>query len=303
LLLEIKRMNAKTPTKSEGIAGGGAVPSAAVDSEVQALKKRIEEMNKNIDHLAAMVEKVNLKQEEHEKSELETYIVGNKRKKILLADPIPDPEPVDPIPEPEVTAPEPMEVTSMPNLDDAEASPLPPALPLPDVSPVSHRDLSNGSSSTDSEFVDQLFKQFGDDEVEFLQFDEPSFEDNRPDPELMQRLSDALMVLPKEIQEMIVERLIESITSPTFLKTYSTSNASESSQTPVVAADKIVPQVELLDDNNKTDEQQHEAAVPLAAATLAALLQHLCQHAQKSGDKLPNTKAIAKILPVVPVHA
>ena len=44
-----------------------------------------------------------------------------------------------------------------------------------------------------------------------------------------------------------------------------------------------------------------EVAVPLAAATLAALLQHLCAQAQ-GNEKIPN-KAMSKILPVVPVHA
>ena len=277
---EIKRMNA---AKTTPVKEGGAAP-AEVNTEVQALKKRIEEMHKNIDHLTAMVEKVNLKQEEkerEEKEQMELYGVGHKRKKIVVADPIPEPEPVASIPD--MQEEEPMEVVShMEDNDTAyQVAPLPPVLPLPDVSPVSHRELSNGSNSTDNEFVDQLFKQFGDDEVEFLHLDEPVDEvpDNRPDPELMQRLSDALMVLPKEIQEMIVERLIQSITSPDFLK-----NATTTPEPPVV----------------EKPAERH-----LAAATLAALLQHLSQHASQHGDDDDNkpNKSISKFLPVVPVHA
>merc|ERR1719428_1514417 len=36
----------------------------------------------------------------------------------------------------------------------------------------------------------------------------------RPSAELMNRLSDALSLLPREIQELIVDRLIQAITSP-----------------------------------------------------------------------------------------
>merc|ERR1711935_1018899 len=36
----------------------------------------------------------------------------------------------------------------------------------------------------------------------------------RPRAELMNRLSDALSLLPREIQELIVDRLIQAITSP-----------------------------------------------------------------------------------------
>ena len=148
------------------------------------------------------------------------------------------------------------------------------------------------SNSTDTEFVDKLFTQFGDDDVEFLDLDDPT-PDNRPDPELMQRLSDALMVLPKEIQEMIVERLIQSITSPDFEKKVVLKATEEPKQpTPAVPVEM------------DTEKQQREVAVPLAAATLAALLQHLCQQMPEGGSsqKVPTTK-ISKILPVVPVHA
>lgn len=308
LLSEIKRMNGGKTEKKDNTAA--AVPVAAVDSEVQALKKRLEEMNKNIDQLTAMVEKVNLKQEEHEKEmehvrvpehEYEQTIgVGNKRKKVVLADPIPEPEPVGSLGlEPVV----PMSAHSSSDhmaLDDLATLPLPPTLPLPDPAPMSTlREMSTTSNITDTEFVDQLLTQFDDeDDVEFLGLDESAVQkdvpkDNRPDPELMRRLSDALAVLPKNIQEMIVDRLIQSITSPDFEKNVVLKEANTTPQTP---EDKP-PAVPVEMDADK----QREVAVPLAAATLAALLQHLCQQAQ-GNEKVPN-KAISKILPVVPVHA
>ena len=41
-----------------------------------------------------------------------------------------------------------------------------------------------------------------------------SDDDNRPREELMRRLSDALSLLPRNVQELIVDRLIHAITSP-----------------------------------------------------------------------------------------
>ena len=302
LLSEIKRMNgAKMEKKETAAAAAQAAPVAAVDSEVQALKKRIEEMNKNIDQLTAMVEKVNLKQEEQEKEKdfEQTLMVGNKRKKVVLADPIPEPEPVVSLLIEPVLPMSTHSSSSNMALDDLATLPLPPTLPLPEPAPMSVlREMSTTSNVTDTEFVDHLLTQFDDDDdVEFLNLDEPPVErdllkDNRPDPELMQRLSDALAVLPKNIQEMIVDRLIQSITSPDFEKNV----VLKASTTPCTPEEKP-PAVPVEMDADK----QREVAVPLAAATLAALLQHLCKHAQ--GDEKVHNKAISKILPVVPVHA
>lgn len=310
LLSEIKRMNAAKVEKKESTAAVATVPVvAAVDSEVQALKKRLEEMNKNIDQLTAMVEKVNLKQEEHEmgKEHEQAYeqaiTVGNKRKKVVLADPIPEPEPVGSFALEPVL---PMSAHSSSEhmaLDDLATMPPAPTFPLPDPAPMSTvREMSTTSNITDTEFVDQLLTQFDDDnDMEYLtSFEEPPKEmdganDNRPDPELMQRLSDALMLLPKNIQEMIVERLIQSITSPDFEK--NVVPKPQVSSTPRTTPEEKPSAVPVEMDADK----QREVAVPLAAATLAALLQHLCQHAQ-GDEKIPN-KNISKILPVVPVHA
>jgi len=323
LLSEIKRMNAATPKSSSSNNGtASAKSSAAVDaSEVKALKARIEEMNKNIDHLTAMVEKVNLKQEQqqHQVPENENdYFVGNKRKKVLIQeDAVSQPEHVASlstttnfvVPEPAMSTDVMMQ--SMPELsasmamDDLEALPAPDTLPLPDPAPFSGRQLSTETTQTDLDFVDQLLHLDGDDnddddyendDGKFLTLlEEPttspnSNKHNRPDPELMQRLSDALAVLPKNMQEMIVERLIQSITSPDFEKNF----------VPYITPEPKQPTVEV---NSNHTNAHHQAAVPLAAATLAALLQHLCAQASNNKDATPTNKLVSKILPVVPVHA
>ena len=302
LLSDIKRMNAAQPKHGTSASPNAVTSSATVveASEVQALKARIEEMNKNIDHLTAMVEKVNLKQEVHEQEQCqvpmeEDYFVGNKRKKVLASDDTTMPAPVVSfvVPEPALstvmmTMPEPS--TSM-AMDDLEALPAPDTLPLPDPAPFSGREMSTDTTQTDLDFVDQLLHldsdedEDDDDEVQFLApFEEPvvHHNNNRPDPELMQRLSDALALLPKNMQEMIVDRLIQSITSPDFEKNF-----------------VPTPQPEAV-----PVEVDRQAAVPLAAATLAALLQHLCAQASSASNKdAPTHKIISKILPVVPVHA
>eukprot|EP00977_Amphora_coffeiformis_P018003 scaffold6073_cov169-Amphora_coffeaeformis.AAC.2 len=310
-------MNAATP-KTSNNGNATEKTTVAVDaSEVQALKARIEEMNKNIDQLTAMVEKVNLKQEQHlhqvpDCSEQE-FFVGNKRKKVLVQDDAaPEPENVVSLPAisttnfvvPESTMSTDVIMASMPEpsasmaMDDLEALPVPNSMPLPDPAPFSGRQMSNDTTQTDLDFVDQLLHMDEDDdddedEGQFLaHLEEPTTpnhnQHNRPDPELMQRLSDALAVLPKNMQEMIVERLIQSITSPDFEKNFVPCITPEPKQTTVEV------------NNNSA---HHQAAVPLAAATLAALLQHLCAQASKDKDAAPTNKVISKILPVVPVHA
>ena len=163
-------------------------------SEVQSLKKRIEEMTKDIDQLTQMIEKVSVKQDEIDKEP--------KRSKYdieSLPMPIPILSSMDPPVEPDLPL-------SDVDMDELDSLPLPARVPF-----FSRQD----SSMSDSEFVDQLFTAFN--EEDFLEEstlpDNNTSNNNRPDPKLMKRLSDALELLPKSIQELIVDRLISSITS------------------------------------------------------------------------------------------
>jgi hypothetical protein len=62
----------------------------------------------------------------------------------------------------------------------------------------------------DDAFVDELFTAFQEDE---LLAPPVEGDPNLPDPALMRRVSDALMLLPRDIQEIIVDRLVAAITS------------------------------------------------------------------------------------------
>ena len=261
-------------------------------SEVQTLKKRIDEMTKNMDALTEMVQKVSLQQQQETALELP----GTKRKKIAseeltgLQNSLPDGVLSSPL----------MDLDDMPLMDGVGSMELIPPAPVPFTE-------SRESSLDSNEFVDQLFTAFHEDEGLLGSLDGsassldepttstsgigsfPSCNSNRPDPELMKRLSDALELLPKGTQEMIVNRLIAAITSTDFLAVG-------------------MP--------NDPKEQQHPPQpTPLAAATFAALLQHYTNQIKEtkirktvgpsSSDEAQSSakKQLQKTIPVIPVHA
>ncbi|KAL7581164.1 hypothetical protein ACA910_005953 [Epithemia clementina (nom. ined.)] len=286
LLTEIKRMNGqKTVEKKEE-----KLPESKVVSvEVAALKKRIDEMTKNIDALTAMVAKVNLKQEQQEVAETSS-LIGSKRKKA-------DPEiPVS-------FAVKPDEMMSNVEMEEFASLPLPDPIPLsnPDIpvtsssiipEPLVSRETSDGDVS-DADFVNQLFTAFEDDEDGLLQFDGESSEEepsssNKPDPLLMRRLGDALAVLPRNVQEMIVDRLIKAITSTDFVESCVQQAAKMEG-----AECSVVPKKEVTRPSSNVMNN-----APLAAATFAALLHHYTSQCQ--GKDVRN---VSKTLPIIPAHA
>ncbi|GKY99329.1 Heat shock factor protein 4 [Mayamaea pseudoterrestris] len=264
-----------------------------VTSEVIQLKKKIAEMTKNIDELTTLVQKVSLKQEENDK-------VGNKRLKPGVDDPKGKEDTVRPdammsnADVDEVVGLEPVESMMMGVAPDFAFS-IPDPVALASTSPVS-------SIETDNEFVDSLFDVFAQDpDVELL--DEVvatkgngSYA-NHPDPELMRRLGDALMLLPKEIQEMIVDRLIAAIMN-TDIATNKKAVAAVEEE--VHKFEEVVPVTEDYEEENEqqfdASDRRRENSLPLAAATLAALLHHYStEFAAKSHQK--HTR-----IPVIPVH-
>jgi hypothetical protein len=324
LLTEIKRMNGQKSTTTTNSTNSNSSTTSnstaksavkeedtGVKSEVQVLKKRIEEMTKNIDKLTNMVEKVSLKQDapvpygNHQSSgETSADTVSapvNKRKKVAPEDDF-----------------RPDEMLSGMDLEDEMDIPAP---EMPSPMPLSP-ESSNATELTqisDNEFVDQLFTAFKDDDVEEVfeeafKLDAPleaplqalppvvapmiTYNKNGPDPELMTRLGDALILLPKETQEMIVDRLIAAITSTDSLENASWSPKAALKEAPVkptkVVSMKLPPSAV---PQSPPDQQEAGAGLPLAAATLAALLHHYS--AQLKG-KSPHKMETA--IPVIPVH-
>jgi hypothetical protein len=288
---QLQKKETSTPASS---AAPSSPPKAApapiiqqensqLKSEVSNLKSRIEAMTKNIDELTSMVQKVTLATKLPEEDGAND---NKKRTKV-------EQEPAKLVEQDFFVTPD-EPVSAISSAMELDAFPLPPSMPSP--MPVVDRTCTSSSELSDEGFVDQLFTAFKTEEL--VEFDEgetlpdapsSSSDDshNRPRPELMNRLSDALSALPREIQELIVDRLIQAITSPKDIQ----ENIAHIKKT---VTDKQQEDQELLQVAPTKDPKQI-ANLQLAAATLAALLS---QCGGETGLKDSHSKAL-----LIPVHA
>jgi len=309
LLSEIKRMNGQKSSKGTNNSNEKKQDPDALKSELKTLKKRIEDMSKNMDELTCLVQKVSIKQDHDVPTE-----VGKKRKKEDAG--LPDP----------YSEIRPDELISSMDLDEDFKIPAMPSPELPEREDTDHANLS------DIDFVDKLFNVFSEDDTDGIQVEPeiilsapaqstleseatfappsplspsiplPELEGSKPDPELMNRLSEALSILPRNMQELIVERLVTAIMNTESLeKTIDVATTvSETGVTSnVVPSGKALPAKVFPSPvvENKTIDTSPEVPIgmPLAAATLAALLSHY-----SSQVKAQN---VQKTIPVIPVHA
>jgi hypothetical protein len=234
--------------------------NSALKTEVGQLKSKLDQMTKNIDDLTRMVQKVSLQQQEPTAPPL-VMNQNHKRTKVEEAamPPLPD---------------IPHSYTKKMEVDDF----APPCIPSP-----MHPTLTNSETSdlSDDTFVDQLFTAFKTENFEFVEDTVMSpaqpLKTNRPRPKLMTKLSDALEVLPTQIQELIVNRLVQAITAP-----------------------KEIQESLYNDDDEKVVPQSPSDNLPLAAATLAALLAQYGEDAIKAAAA--HAKDSHKAL-LIPVHA
>lgn len=294
LLGEIKRMNGQkqqqkketpeSPTSAQLptpiVPPVAETENSALKSEVSNLKQRIEAMTRNIDELTSMVQKVTLAT----CPPTELQINDNNKRTKLEDTVIPDDSLSAPMLVLDTPETSPGETSSSMDLD---AFPLPPSIPSP--MPLGDRTSTSSTELSDEGFVDQLFTAFKtEDYVEFYDSDtmpdvkpDNDKESNRPRPELMNRLSDALSALPRDIQELIVDRLIQAITSP---KEIQEKIAAVTQKDEIKSTLQVAP----------TKDPKQIANLQLAAATLAALL------SQCSGEtkQQSHTKAL-----LIPVHA
>jgi hypothetical protein len=282
--------------------------SFVLKSEVTSLKQRIEDMTKNIDQLTSLVQKVTLNQQVQATDPSSTSIdavceeAGSKRKKMDLTGSPRD----EPVPDAALS-----DIRSM-DLDDMPL--MPPSLPSP-MRVEGAREASTTSDLSDEGFVNDLFTVFKTEDFEFDDMESTSTplsarkESQHPRPELMEKLSDALALLPRDIQEMIVDRLIEAITSPKQIQdsiaaAHCLGDVKATSVTrvmtkPLPAQVPQSPVIHELDSVATPEPMSHSGVgLPLAAATLAALLSQYGQVA-----KAHKQQQAHKTLPVIPVHA
>jgi len=391
--------SASLPTPNSTMSGGGENSDALMKNELDTLKKRIEEMNKNMNELTSMVQKVTLSGSTKDEEE---NMIGAKRKKTdqtsndshLLPDavgsaasshasPFTATTPVlnsnPPSVSPQLIGSNsdavaaaaafaadgdymgvlirPDEMLSSVLEDDVFDDQILP-MDIGGTEPVQLQafgntasasasydgDNSAGSSSctdsnnTNAGMLDDLmdttaahllpdpsFAAKNNDEEALLQGPPPqqkaalppredmprSRRRNRADPVLMERLSEALAVLPKEMQEQIVERLIAAITT-TDLFASGGRGATVRPRSPSVGGSAV----EQEDDEDGTtvsaaddETDSAEVGMPLAAATLEALLRHYSaqikqhQHSRSSASSSSNGSKSGNSIPVIPVHA
>jgi len=291
LLGEIKRMNgqkqqqAKEKTTSQATSMNTEKENSALKSEVSNLKQRIEAMTKNIDDLTTMVQKVTLGANPNATQRAqETVNANNKRTKTVAESEHIKVKPsvaVSPmVPDQTMSAPSPPEIASM-DLDDL----MPPSIPSP--IPTHREESTNNQDLSDEGFVDQLFTAFKTEDFDFDETEDLPSQgvSNRPRPELMDRLSDALSNLPRDIQELIVDRLIQSITAPKEIQdNIKASNClKETTMVAGTGGGKALPSAVVSPTPATVEEKP--LALPLAAATLAALLSQYGESKPSSAAK------------------
>jgi hypothetical protein len=331
--------------RSETTATNTALSSEAenlkLKTEVTSLKERIEAMTKNIDQLTTMVQKVTLNQEE-EKMKLSDNMFHKRPKVESENQDVTFPDVAFSIPasneehdmstEMNETKHEGPEETPSAMYTDMLPS-MPSPARIDTLPPL--RETSGTSQFTDG-FMDELFSsfkgstecdlEFSDDEnspwtpavsPETTSFSNPH---NRPSAELMNRLSDALSMLPRDIQEMIVDRLIETITAPKEVQ--ESIQVAHALEEVMGRRPNSVPQspkhepADAMDEDDCQDvdvlAKESSSTLPLAAATLAALLERYGKrhhhdvddhHVVAAAAALKKSKDATQKSLLIPVHA
>ncbi|KAL9179199.1 hypothetical protein ACHAXT_008489 [Thalassiosira profunda] len=327
LLAQIKR----TPNASAPLTKGAVVPRAPTSSsaasskapngggkpeevshlkgEMQDLKQRIASMTKNIDELTDLVKKVSVKDEEGSSPTVSPGSVGlgNKRKKLDSA----GEQEMEDLP---------MMPDWTPSTSDLVGDSLLLGEPFPDVPTSGGSSPAPSPTPSDDAFVDDLFQAFADEDpipgLDDLDESAEGRSTNKPDPALMQRIEDSLATIPRDMHEMVANRLIDAIsdTQP-IAKSAASLFPSEGSgaESQVVQPDRSISMDE---GATSAQPQAREGAsgsttaasipLPLAVATLKTILAEYgvlveCRRApcKESLDRSRFTKS----LPVVPMHA
>jgi len=324
LLVDIRRSNSQSVTEKVKLAPKAKIEDVTgLKSEVNTLKDRIAQMTTNIDQLTSLVQNITMNEKKVKVEDIpretmeENVPPGSKRKKLDAPLPASLPIIADCIP----STPS---LSTKSEMDGVEFTPNA-MFPLE----LSTRQDSLGSNISDEAFVDELFNAFGDHETTgclpepcmpdsclpepISSIDDQSMSEinsssssldgdvlkhpNAPDEKLMNKLSNALTVLPKDVQEMLVNKLIATITSSAALKSHLDA---------VTLSDKEFVGDKKMDTGLLSDpllsgmkEPTPDITLPLAAATLTNIISH---YSQVMKNKACNP-AKSTALPVIPIHA
>ena len=334
-MAEIKRSNSNRPSNSTSdgrtkakskLNANSKVPVeekkeevSELKNELNTLKNKIAQMSSNIDELTTLVHNVTLKEKNANTNATTTVAVkadpdpadasasvGKKRKKATGS-------PMDMVVDQVMSSASVPINTASATVRQLDEMTFNPATIFPSDSVESAAPIPD----SDEAFVDELFNAFGDDmeiipdsiscssvsvspvqtplkdEMTCASSTASSTDSNAPDEKLMHNLSDALTLLPKDIQELLVNRLISTITSSDALKSHL-----DSLDSTTVEKKEPTPMPKECATQCFSMEQNPDVALPLAAATLTALM---TQFSVAMKDK--KNPVLNKSLPVIPIHA
>jgi len=281
LLSEIKKSNQIEPAEKQEVD--------ALKNEVKDLKSQLASMSKNMEQLASLVGTMMKNQEEQQKR-ANRFVQDPPSKKRRISVSIPNQQmsiskPVPPSP---VKSMQPLSVTSLPDASTANDSDFyaVPDMPLPPASPFQSKDFSKDSSMASivgslSEYDEDLLATLltlDDDSETILDKSKPetevpdttmslppskSMQEGQIDAKLVEQLRHSLNNLPKNLQELFVERLVNAIASP------------ESFQKQVEAVTAIA-QAAAQDAKSRTNDTNmngnNQQSVELATAALGSFL-------------------------------
>lgn len=309
-------------------------------SEMQELKQRVESMTKSIDELTDLVKNVSVKEDMQEGGGVGRLVTpkaatvepeqGNKRKKTDTTAATPataslvkheiDEVMDDDLPVIQEWFHSSSDVVGMDSLLFSDE-------PLPDLTTSLIR--TGSPTPSDDTFVDDLFQAFvGEDSLVPELDTDPTLDqpDNRntPDPLLMKRIEDSLSTLPRDMHEMVANRLIDAISNSRPIVESASSlfpSCQQSSVCETVADDRCHildecedssrPATAVTAIDTTTTKTVPTIPLPLAVATLKTILAEYgvsveCTHrasCKDSAASLENRTMFTKSLPVVPMNA
>ena len=237
LLAEIRKSNHQENAEKQDVDG--------LRAEIKSLKTRMTNMNREMEKMASLV--ANLMQNQHLQSKGQVSstmdlppappaLVSNKKRKVCSS---PLPSAVSSTPSGGITGGIDLEALDDISVDLDMFVPPPKVAPSPIV-PNSRQTSAASFNSTDEEILSSLFALDSSDDLDVVRqksiANEPSLQNYRfpetstesgtgsssgeqgPDPILMTKLRNALSVLPKNLQQMFVDRIVAFVVDPESFK-------------------------------------------------------------------------------------
>ena len=293
----------------------------ALKTEVKELKSQLANMSNDMEKLASLVgdmmktqqQKKEQQQQPHKNTKYIQPESGCKKRRVMVKT-----EPTHDLPSPVKsslpplndlpTLPQPLPVTSLPDPSTARDSDLydvstslaqsgidTTMSDLPTPSKLAHRDESmTALTSADEEILASLFSYESSEDENFLDANSTDVPDlavslppsdlikqSEPDPKLLKKMRESLSRLPKNLQELFVERLVAAITNPEAFQNQVEAVSALAS----AAAEEAKKRLESLGDD--ANVENNDRSIELATAVLGSFLSRYGASLNTSGATRP----------------